>query len=1143
MGATVRFTALYGARSESRAHAYLLRVDDFTFLLDCGWHPSTDPAEAEAALRPILPSVDAVLLTHAHLTHCAALPAAAARWGLRPETPVYSTLPVWRMGQMFLYDAYQTAVAARPFDVFDLDDVDAAFEVRGPAARFRLLKFHQSCPMPSAPTLVITPHRAGHTLGGAVWSIQKDADHVVYALDLNHRREHHLDPTTLRAFPRPSHLVLGAAGAPTRTRTLRASQLLDPILAAVRAGGDVLVPVDTAARVIELAVELNEAWSLQPRTGPLARVPLLVAHEFAGRTLDFARTMIEFMSDRVVKRFDTTRENLFDFKHLRACPDRAAVDALPSPKVVLAAPADLDAGLSQALFLDWAPRPECTVILVGRPEPNTLAALVASHAEDGAGGPATTAADAAVAPATPKRPPHRKPFSVPVTVKRRQELAGEALRLWRDDRAAEAARERERARAEVEAAAAKEAASRAAAESALAKQHADAAAAQRAAADADAAAAAAVAVADAKAAALAGSSSATAQAQRTGGGDSSSSDDDDDDGDYDMDMVMGVSTAARSGGRPQLLRTQQKRPNTVLGTRGAGQPALASTSVPIAQGAMPGTGGASSIGGGGIGVGGSVNGAVSGGGGGGGGTVGGGCDWYGIGVGSVAGASGVAVGVGRPPPPPPPSAHVGFAANRGSGFGVPGSSPSPAGQAMMMGMGRGTAVTGHARASGNTTPGGKGNWDDYGQAVGVNRFAIGEDPDENIHASRPGLSASFPIGVGTAPPPPLPGSVGAASGMQDVEEIPLEYISRKLDLQVACRVIAVDRSGLSEGDALKHLVKELEPRRVILVNGTDEETDHLENYLTSALSASMQSQQSGRGVVSSAERLRAKFRTLNDQTKMGVGILSEAAPTVPEVAATDSVQAIDGSDVKDKNNKRKKVGNGTPRDGATPLAVIVAPRAGEEVDVTSHTSVQNLQLGKDVADRLQWNRLGLSSIAYLEGAIVIPDGGTSSDAVVVDANSFQNGNDLPRKVVKDEHLGSHDFVDDIAASTGQSNNDEKAVVTGDSVGGVGVDAMDLSVIPADACKELLSSPTPHPTVFVGTIMLNRLKDAMARAGIRAELVEGILCVQNHETGAVVLIKKVGVQNLVIEGALSEEYYAVRDVLYKELVVVSAGAPV
>lgn len=50
---------------------------------------------------------------------------------------VYATLPVWKMGQMAVYDAYLSRTHEGSFEAFDLDDVDAAF------ARFKTLKFSQ----------------------------------------------------------------------------------------------------------------------------------------------------------------------------------------------------------------------------------------------------------------------------------------------------------------------------------------------------------------------------------------------------------------------------------------------------------------------------------------------------------------------------------------------------------------------------------------------------------------------------------------------------------------------------------------------------------------------------------------------------------------------------------------------------------------------------------------------------------------------------------------------------------------------------------------------------------------------------------------------------------------------------------------
>lgn len=37
--------------------------------------------------------------------------------------------------------------------------------------------------------IVIAPHVAGHLLGGTMWKITKDGEDVIYAVDLNHRKE------------------------------------------------------------------------------------------------------------------------------------------------------------------------------------------------------------------------------------------------------------------------------------------------------------------------------------------------------------------------------------------------------------------------------------------------------------------------------------------------------------------------------------------------------------------------------------------------------------------------------------------------------------------------------------------------------------------------------------------------------------------------------------------------------------------------------------------------------------------------------------------------------------------------------------------------------------------------------------------
>jgi Cft2 family RNA processing exonuclease len=51
--------------------------------------------------------IDAVLVSYPDMLHLGALPYVVGRLGL--NCPIYATIPVYKMGQMFLYDVYQVS--------------------------------------------------------------------------------------------------------------------------------------------------------------------------------------------------------------------------------------------------------------------------------------------------------------------------------------------------------------------------------------------------------------------------------------------------------------------------------------------------------------------------------------------------------------------------------------------------------------------------------------------------------------------------------------------------------------------------------------------------------------------------------------------------------------------------------------------------------------------------------------------------------------------------------------------------------------------------------------------------------------------------------------------------------------------------
>jgi cleavage and polyadenylation specificity factor subunit 2 len=96
-----------------------------------------------------------------------ALPYLVGKLGLK--APIYGTLPMYRMGLINLYEAYLSKSNSMKFTTFDLDDIDLVFE------NFKQLKYSEKLTLTKkGDGLVITPHAAGHLIGGAIWRIVKE---------------------------------------------------------------------------------------------------------------------------------------------------------------------------------------------------------------------------------------------------------------------------------------------------------------------------------------------------------------------------------------------------------------------------------------------------------------------------------------------------------------------------------------------------------------------------------------------------------------------------------------------------------------------------------------------------------------------------------------------------------------------------------------------------------------------------------------------------------------------------------------------------------------------------------------------------------------------------------------------------------
>ncbi|CAO2152167.1 unnamed protein product [Urochloa humidicola] len=284
------------------------------------------------------------------------------------SAPVYATEPVFRLGLLTMYDHFISRRQVSDFDLFSLDDVDAAFK------NVVTLKYLQNYLLnDKGEGIVIIP--AGHTLGGTVWKITKDGEDVVYAVDFNHRKERHLNGSTvLESFVRPAVLITDAYNALNNQcyKKTQDEDFIDSLLNVLVSNGSVLLPVDTAGRVLELLLILDKYWSERNLV-----YPIYFLTNVSTSTIYYVKSLLEWMSDEIRKSFEENRDIAFLLKKVTLIINKEDLDKLgDAPKVVLASMASLEVGFSHDIFVDIANEARNLVLFTERGQPGTLAHML-----------------------------------------------------------------------------------------------------------------------------------------------------------------------------------------------------------------------------------------------------------------------------------------------------------------------------------------------------------------------------------------------------------------------------------------------------------------------------------------------------------------------------------------------------------------------------------------------------------------------------------------------------------------------------------------------------------------------------------------------------------------------------------------------
>ena len=75
--------------------------------------------------------------------------------------------------------------------------------------------------------------------------------------------------------------------------------------------------MDTAGRILELAHMVDQLW--QNKESGLLAYSLALCNNVSYNVIEFAKSQIEWMSEKLMRTFEGKRNNPFQFKHLKLC--------------------------------------------------------------------------------------------------------------------------------------------------------------------------------------------------------------------------------------------------------------------------------------------------------------------------------------------------------------------------------------------------------------------------------------------------------------------------------------------------------------------------------------------------------------------------------------------------------------------------------------------------------------------------------------------------------------------------------------------------------------------------------------------------------------------------------------------------------
>jgi metallo-beta-lactamase family protein len=362
---TLSLTSLGGAGTVTGSK-HLLDYEGRRVLVDCGLFQG--PRELrELNWKPLdvkPASIDAVVLTHAHLDHSGYLPR-LVREGF--DGPIYATPATIDVARLILLDSAFLQEKDAEFanrhgfsrhrpalPLYTRVDAEMAL------AKFRPVPFHETHDLGDGASSLF--RRAGHILGAATAEVRLADQTIVFSGDLGRFGDDTMvDPEPV---PHADYLVIESTyGDRLHPKVDVQAVLRDIIDRTARRGGTILIPAFAVGRTQSLLFEL---WMLKMR-GEFPLIPIYVDSPMATNATDL---MCAHMDDHRLQP-SVCRDACAIATYVRDTDGSKALSASPMPKIIISASGMATGGRVLHHIKAFGPDPRSTILFAGFQAPGT----------------------------------------------------------------------------------------------------------------------------------------------------------------------------------------------------------------------------------------------------------------------------------------------------------------------------------------------------------------------------------------------------------------------------------------------------------------------------------------------------------------------------------------------------------------------------------------------------------------------------------------------------------------------------------------------------------------------------------------------------------------------------------------------------